>query len=230
MPRRNDRLGAGKGLAATTDDQRDSSYRFLRCSHIFAATVREVLEVKPLRKVSAQPLTVSQFHLLKLMSANGQHQVGDVADFLGVTPPAASKNIDKLQRLGLVNRRPFQGDRRATLLSVSPKGRRLVRSYEALKRRRLGPVLKGFQPEEIDQLTALLERFSVSLLHEEPPGPGACLRCAAYVERDCPVSQIRGGCPYQQDRQATRRNVPVRTAGSAGRQAQRERAHKGSGR
>jgi len=201
MPRRNGRLGARRGRAVDREGgQGDSSYRFLRCSHIFAATVREVLEVKPLRKVSREPLTVSQFHLLKLMSAEGRHQVGDVADFLGVTPPAATKNIDKLQRLGLVDRRPFQGDRRATLLSVSPKGRRLVRSYEALKRRWLRPVLARFQPAEVDQLTALLERFSASLLHEEAPGPGVCLRCAAYVERDCPVSRIRGGCPYQQAR------------------------------
>lgn len=176
--------------------------RLVRYSHIFASAVREVLEVKLLRAVCPTPLTLSQFQLLKLMSANGHHQVGEVADFLGVSPPAATKNIDKLERLGLVVRSPSKGDRRATLLTVSPKGRRLVRKYEEAKTARLSPVLDRFEPQEIEQFTWLLERFSVSLLDVESSAPGFCLRCAAYVEEGCPVGQIRGGCPYEKIREA----------------------------
>jgi DNA-binding MarR family transcriptional regulator len=174
--------------------------RLVRYSHIFASAVREVLEMKLLRDVCPTPLTLSQFQLLKLMSTNGHHQVGEVADFLGVSPPAATKNIDKLERLGLVIRSPSKGDRRATLLTVSPKGRRLVRKYEEAKSARLSPVLERFQPEEIEQFSRLLERFSVSLLDVEPSGPSFCLRCAAYVEEGCPVGQILGGCPYEKIR------------------------------
>src|SRR3990172_12542924 len=141
--------------------------QLLRSSHIFASAVREILELKLVREVSPVPLTLSQFHLLKLMFLNGRHQVGEVADFLGVSPPAATKNIDKLEAHGLVVRAPSKGDRRATLLSVSPKGRRLVRRYEALKTARLAPVLARFRPEELEQLKHLLERFSLLLLLEQ---------------------------------------------------------------
>jgi DNA-binding MarR family transcriptional regulator len=182
--------------------------RLVRYSHIFASAVREVLELKLLRAVCPTPLTLSQFQLLKLMSANGHHQVGEVADFLGVSPPAATKNIDKLERLGLVVRSPSKGDRRATLLTVSPKGRRLVRKYEEAKTARLSPVLERFEPEEIEQFSRLLERFSVSLLGMEPSGPGFCLRCAAYVEEGCPVGQVRGGCPYEKIREIHVRQEP----------------------
>jgi DNA-binding MarR family transcriptional regulator len=174
--------------------------RLVRYSHIFASAVREVLELKLLRDVCPSPLTLSQFQLLKLMSTNGHHQVGEVADFLGVSPPAATKNIDKLERLGLVVRSPSKGDRRATLLTVSQKGRRLVRKFEDAKAARLSPVLERFQPEEIEQFSRLLERFSVSLLDVKPSGPSFCLRCAAYVEEGCPVGQILGGCPYEKIR------------------------------
>lgn len=172
-------------------------YHLLRYSHIFASAVREVLELRLLREASPLALTLSQFHLLELMTRNGQHQIGEVAHFLGVSPPAASKNIDKLERLRLVVRSRSQGDRRATLLSVSPVGRRLVRTYEALKAKRLSTLLEEFQPEEIKLLCTLLERFSVALLKLESNGPRFCLRCAAYLESDCPVGQLRGGCPYQ---------------------------------
>lgn len=177
-----------------------SRFRLVRCAHIFASTVREVLEERTLRQVTSLPLTVSQFHLLKLITLDGRHQVGEVADFLGVSAPAATKNVDKLERFGLLVRVPSTGDRRATLLAVSSKGRRLVGEYERAKRARLDPVVAGFEPDELRALSGLLERFSVSLLRQEPPGDGACLRCAANVDSHCPVAEVRGGCPYREGR------------------------------
>jgi DNA-binding MarR family transcriptional regulator len=199
-------LAAERG-ASTGDSGRapgNGNLQLLRSSHIFASAVREVLELKLVREASPVPLTLSQFHLLKLMHLNGRHQVGQVADFLGVSSPAATKNIDKLEAHGLVVRAPSKGDRRATLLSVSPKGRRLVRRYEALKAQRLAPVLAKFQPRELEQLTDLLERFSLSLLEKElaGEGDGVCLRCDAYVQAGCSVGRLRGGCPYQTARRA----------------------------
>jgi DNA-binding MarR family transcriptional regulator len=178
-------------------------FRLVRFSHIFASAVREILELKFLRETAPWRLTLLQFHLLKLISLNGQRQVGELAHCLGVTPPAATKNIDKLERLGLAVRTPCTGDRRATLLSASAKGRRLVRKYEDVKAARLVSALKGFQPEDIERFSDLLERFSVSLLSLEQSEREFCLRCAAYIENSCPVGQIRGGCcPYQRNRGA----------------------------
>ena len=124
----------------------EGRFQLVRYSHIFASVVREVLEAKFLREVSPYPLTLSQFHLLKLIALNGGHQVGEVATVLGVSPPAATKNVNKLERLGLIVRNPSKGDRRATLLTPSAKGRRLVQKYEDLKADRLGPVLEEFPP------------------------------------------------------------------------------------
>jgi DNA-binding MarR family transcriptional regulator len=178
--------------------------RLLRYSHIFSSAVREILEAKLLAEVSTHSLTLPQFHLLKLISINGQHQVGEVAEFLGVSSPAASKNIDKLERLGLLTRTPSKGDRRATLLSANPKGRELVRRYEVMKAERLAPILERFKPAEIDQLSHLLERFSVLLFDHEKSGDGFCLRCAAYVEEHCPVGHVVGNCPYERIRSRNR--------------------------
>lgn len=189
----------------------NGSRQFLRYSHIFASAVGEILESNPLHEVTDTPLTATQLHLVALMSRRGPHQAGQVAQFLGVSAPAATKNIDKLERLGLLVRRPARGDRRATLLTLSAKGRRLVRKYEDRKAQRLTAVLARFQPAEIEQLAGLLERFSLALLGLEPASDGACLRCAAYIEDGCLVGQIRGGCP----------------CGSAGRRPVGDRASKG---
>ncbi len=168
----------------------------LRLSHIFSSVVREVLETRLLESCTPLPLTMSQFHILKLMTLDGRHQVGELAEFLGVSAPAISKNVDKLERFGLVTRTPSEGDRRAILLVPSQKGRRLVEKFEALKAGRLYPILESFSADEITQFAALLERVSVALLRQEETPRGFCMRCAAYIETGCPVGHVRGGCPY----------------------------------
>lgn len=189
----------------------------LRESHIFGSVVREVLEVRLLNDVTRLPLSVSQFRLVKLMALDGHHQVRDIAAFLGVSPPAATKCIDKLERLGLVARSPSARDRRATWLAVSPRGRRVVRRYEALKAARMAPVLRRSPAVAIRDLTRLLHRFSVSLLDLERPTAGECLRCAAYIAEPCAVGDIIGRCPYQAARDA--RRAPLRRRATSPRHA-----------
>ena len=192
-------------------DGHGKHFDLLRYSHIFASAVRDLLEIKVLREVTDAPLTLPQFHLLKLISLNGNHQVGEVAQFLGVSPPAATKNIDKLERLGLVARSPSTDDRRATLLASSAKGRRLVQRYEAAKEDRLEPILDGFSEGELAQFTRLLERFSLQLIGLEDSGEGLCLRCSAYYDEACPVNHLRDGCPYQKARSNRRGGVDRKT-------------------
>lgn len=174
----------------------------VRHSHIFASVVREVLEVRTLRQATPLPITVSQFHLLKLMCMDGSRPMHEIAGFLGVSPPATTKNVDKLERLGLVVRAASPSDRRETLLSVSERGRRLVREYEERKAERLGAVLSEFTPFELGTLSELLQRFAVSLLRSEKPERGPCLRCAACLAGGCGVGRVTGGCPYAELRRA----------------------------
>jgi DNA-binding MarR family transcriptional regulator len=172
-------------------------FRLIRYSHIFASAVREILELELLEDIGAQQLSLPQIHLLQLIALNGKHQIGEVADFMGVSPPAATKNIDKLERLGLVARTPCAADRRATLLASSRKGRDLVERFEGLKRERLRPLLEAFSAEELGQLIALLERFSTELIASAGDHDRLCMRCSAYFDDDCPIRELHSGCPYR---------------------------------
>lgn len=177
-------------------------FQFLRYSHLFASVMREILEVQFLEEVTPHSLTLQQFHMLKLIALNGVHQIGEVAFFLGMSPPAATNNIDKLHRLGLVLRNPSKGDRRATLVSPSAKGRRVVQGYETLIAEHISQVLGKFRAQEIERLIRLLRRLSLSIIRLEDTGEGPCLWCAAYCEENCLVARIRGGCPYAELRGA----------------------------
>jgi DNA-binding MarR family transcriptional regulator len=187
---------ANDAAAETNGRNGEEVIGLVRYAHIFASAVRESLEVDLLSEVDGS-LTMPQFHLLRLITLNGRHQIGEVADFLGVTPPAATKAIDKLEGLGLVRREPSPTDRRATLLSVTKPARALVSRYEQLERDRLRPILASFTGREISQFTRLLERFSLRLVAQSKHDGGLCLRCSAYFDDQCPVHHIAENCPYQ---------------------------------
>lgn len=228
MPRgaRHDGLvGTPEGRARVAPE--NGPQHLLRYSHIFASAVREVLEFKPLREVTGTPLSPTQFRLLALARRSRQHHVRSMAGLLGVSPPAATKNIDKLERLGLVSRSPSTGDRRATTLAVSVRGRELVRQYEKRKAQRLSAALSRFQPAEVEQFTDLLKRFSLALLASDSPRSTSCLRCAAQIEVDCPVGQMHGGCPCSQADITRPARRPV-DAGASAHRRQRGQRPKGA--
>jgi DNA-binding MarR family transcriptional regulator len=205
-----DRVGGLEGEShASQGDAAVRLQRLLRYGHIFSSAVHEILESRYLREVTERPITLQQFHLLKLIALNGRHHVGEFAEFLGVSAPAASKNVDRLFGLSLVERAPCEEDRRATLLTASPKGRELIRRYEDLKKRRLAPVLAKFDTAEIDHLSELLERFSVRLFEQERAENGFCLRCAAYCQAGCPIGAVLGNCPYDTIRSRGRGRKPA---------------------
>jgi len=181
----------------------------VRFTHIFSSAVRELLELKLLAEITRGPVSLLQFHLLKALALNGHFHSGELAAFLGVSAPAGTKNIDKLERLGFIVRNPSKGDRRVTLLSASAKGRRLVQRYEQRKGRSLMPVLDQFSPQELKMLARLLERFTLSLIEQEDTDSGLCLYCAAYCIQKCPVSRVRGGCPFERLRAAHATERPV---------------------
>lgn len=202
-----DKPGRGPGRGPDAIDG-PSLLTLLRWSHIFSAAVRETLETQLVRKLCKAPLSAAQFHLLKLVCLNGDHQAGEVADFLGVSAPAATKNIDKLVRLGLIQRRHAHDDRRALRLTARPRGRALVQRYEQLAAALAARGLRSFRADEVKQLIRLLERFAVGLFAAGGVEGGVCLRCGAHIEPNCPVGGVQGGCPYQRTRRAPPRPPP----------------------
>jgi len=172
----------------------DQFYRFLRYGHVLRSLLREFLEEDFLGQVCAHHLTRSQFCFLKLIAANSELQVGELARSIGVSAAAASKNLDRLERLGLVNREASSVDRRAILLSASSEGRRLVGTYERHKAAQLTPVIDALGPEKTQQLCDLLEEVCSGMLARVENPRETCLRCAGYYRPECAFEKFQGEC------------------------------------
>lgn len=74
---------------------------------------------------SRHGLRVGQYHLLCIIDENETCRVYDLARAVGLTVGAASKAVDRLEAAGWCRRSPNPDDRRSSLLSLTPAGRRM---------------------------------------------------------------------------------------------------------
>jgi DNA-binding MarR family transcriptional regulator len=169
-------------------------YRFLRSGHVLRSLLREFLEEDFLHKVPPHRLTRSQFCFLKLVAAKSDLQVGELARALGVSPASSSKNLDRLEQLGLVYRETSEHDRRVITLRASTMGEALVRTYESLKAAYLFPVIDELGEEKTAQLCDLLEEVCGAVLERAENPRATCLRCAGYYLPNCSFEQFQGEC------------------------------------
>jgi DNA-binding MarR family transcriptional regulator len=78
-----------------------------------------------LASAAAGGLTMSQWRALVVIGRADQVRVGGVATAAGMSLPSTSRLIRRLQRGGLVASNRDEEDRRATLVTLTPAGRRL---------------------------------------------------------------------------------------------------------
>jgi DNA-binding MarR family transcriptional regulator len=117
------------------------------------------------REVHPLGVTGGQVSLLVQIKRKPSIGVRELAALERVSPAAMSGAVDRLERAGLVQRRPDADDRRRQGLTVSPAGERVLR---AVKRRRtawLASRLERLPPAELEAVDAAIEPLA-SLLEE----------------------------------------------------------------
>jgi DNA-binding MarR family transcriptional regulator len=92
-------------------------------------------------------VTPQQLRVLVLASSRSPVNLAAVAADLDVHPSNATRTVDRLVDAGLLNRRPSRVDRRQVVLTLTPKGRTLVRSVMRHRERAVLALL-GKVPEE----------------------------------------------------------------------------------
>jgi DNA-binding MarR family transcriptional regulator len=87
-----------------------------------------------LSAASAGELTLSQWRALVVLGRRDSARVGEVAGAVGMSLPSTSRLIRRLERRGLVSTERDEGDRRATRVRLTERGREL--REEVVRRRR----------------------------------------------------------------------------------------------
>lgn len=93
-----------------------------------------------------------------------------------LTSGAMTNRIDRVEALGLVQRRPDPADRRGVLVRLTPAGRALADKAIALHFRAAAELLGALTPREAEQLDRLLAKLLLSLELSSPVVRGGAQR------------------------------------------------------
>jgi DNA-binding MarR family transcriptional regulator len=103
------------------------------------------------------------FLVMRRVVSEGPIRVTDLARDLGLDPSTISRHLDAVEVRGWVRRLSDPTDRRATLVTASKDGERVVARLEAERRRVLASVLAEWDQTDRDTLFDLTERFASDL-------------------------------------------------------------------
>lgn len=93
------------------------------------------------------------FELLRYVRDHPDARVGDLAFAFAIGVGTTSKIVDRLEKLGWMERRPNPANRRSSLLALTPSGKSVVSRAEPAWRAAIQGILGGAITS--DQLTAL---------------------------------------------------------------------------
>lgn len=106
------------------------------------------------------------FPLLVLIGRFGPIGVVELANRLGRDYTTVSRQVARLESLGLAKRQPHAADRRVRASVATAKGRAAIKRLDAARERIGRAVLAEWDAGEIDALARLLRKFADAILDE----------------------------------------------------------------
>jgi DNA-binding MarR family transcriptional regulator len=117
------------------------------------------------------PLDRALFPLLVGIERFGPIGVVEMADRVGRDYTTVSRQVAKLESLGLVARRPGAADRRVREAAITPKGKAMTDLVDAARDRMGQAIFETWDPDDVDALVRLMRRFADAMEDSPPDGP-----------------------------------------------------------
>ena len=110
---------------------------------------------RELRKETEQlGITARQATLMWLVKRGPGLSLAELAAEEGISPPAMSGHVDRLERAGLIERVRSSDDRRRVGLRLTDDGQKLLRRVRARRTTWLADRLRALDPAELDAIEA----------------------------------------------------------------------------
>jgi len=118
------------------------------------------------RQVKEMGLTRTQWQVLYLLYMQGEQTQTNIADTLMMAKPPLGKVVERLEDGGWIKRRDDGKDRRAKLVSLTPKIQPMLNSLESLVDDIGGIATRGMSKQEAVQFYKLLKMAHANLMAE----------------------------------------------------------------
>src|SRR5258705_8318508 len=100
------------------------------------------------RVVPSDGMSLTSASTLRRLERDGPHRLTELAGLEGVTQPAMTQLVSRLERDGLADRVADQVDGRVVLVKITTAGAAVLRRRRQARSRRLTELLDQLTPEE----------------------------------------------------------------------------------
>jgi DNA-binding MarR family transcriptional regulator len=163
--------------------------------------------------VTTIPLSKSKVQVLRLLGHRGGQTSTHVARFLGVSKPAVTQIVDALVRHKLVARKTAKQDRRGVDLSLTPKGKLLLKRVIERQRQSVQGAMKKASRAHAEQMVKAMQDLAGDLARADKDFQHFCLQCGAHPDGTCILTGGIADCLFleqEEDMALIRRRRPAR--------------------
>jgi DNA-binding MarR family transcriptional regulator len=115
-------------------------------------------------EVCCEGLTPRQTSILRTLVAQEGARLMDLASSSGISPSAMTRVVERLEKLGLVQRvRGQQQDGRAAMVKITPEGREARHRVDELMRRRTGEIVEALDDAEREIVLGALKKLTSAM-------------------------------------------------------------------
>jgi DNA-binding MarR family transcriptional regulator len=108
----------------------------------------------------AEGLSLAQYELLRPLLEHQKMRVGQLADAAGVRGPTATRMLDALERVALIDRVHSRSDRRHVRISLTSAGRAAVTGKQEQIERARQDVFDSLSPAQREHVATFLEAMT----------------------------------------------------------------------
>jgi DNA-binding MarR family transcriptional regulator len=111
------------------------------------------------------------FPLLVMVERLGPIGVVDLADRVGRDYTTVSRQVAKLESLGLVDRQGIAADRRVREATITPKGKAMTDLVDGARERMGRAIFAGWDQRDVEELVRLMRKFADDINRDGPGNP-----------------------------------------------------------
>lgn len=108
-------------------------------------------------------VTEQQWRIVRALAHAGPMEVTALAEATFLLPPSLSQILPGLEARGLISRRQLDSDLRRAVVSLEPKGLKLIATHAPDSEATYDEIARTFGPERLDLLFTLLRELEQSL-------------------------------------------------------------------
>jgi homoprotocatechuate degradation regulator HpaR len=108
-------------------------------------------------------VTEQQWRIMRALAHSGPMEVTELADATFLLGPSLSRILPEMEKRQLVSRKQVESDLRRSVVSLEPKGLRLIATHAPDSERIYGEIARRFGDERVTQLFTLLHELQESI-------------------------------------------------------------------